>query len=109
MIKVEGNTITMTRGDTLVVTLTLKNADGTAYTPVEGDAVRFAMKRNFNDAQCVIEKTISTADMTLTLASNDTKKLPQPSKYVYDMQITKSDGTVDTFISDYLFIKEEVN
>ena len=39
MTSINGNTITLTRGDTLQATVSIKNADGTAYTPATGDSV----------------------------------------------------------------------
>lgn len=96
--KVKNNIITLTRGDTFKAHLTISNPDGTEYTPVEGDVVRFALKENIEDEQCLIVKNIPIDTMTLILEPQDTKDLEFGS-YVYDVQLTKANGEVDTFIT----------
>lgn len=109
MVDVNGTKITMTRGDTLVVKYNLKSVDGQPYTPSDGDTCRFAMKKNYGDEECIMIKDIPTDTMTLRIESNDTKDLPQPSEYVYDVQLTFADGTVSTFVNKAkLKITEEV-
>lgn len=51
MIDIKGTTITITKGDTALITVQAFNPDGSAYEPEEGDRIRFAMKRNFYDAE----------------------------------------------------------
>lgn len=107
MYSINGNNITLTKGDTLRLTVGITNSDGTAYTPAEGDVIRFAAKRNYNDGTVVIRKTIPNDTLLLHLAPSDTKTLPV-REYVYDIQLTYANGDVDTFISDKLILKEEV-
>lgn len=115
MIEVNGNTITMTRGDTLRVKVGI-SVDGEEYIPVENDVVRFALKHetlnakktDFADANPLITKTIPGDTLILELEPNDTKRLGF-GKYAYDIQITFSDGTVSTFISDSLKLTKEVD
>ena len=113
MYKVEGTTITMTRGDTLLVQVGMTR-DGTAYTPEAGDRVRFAVKTELNrkdtdfvEDEPLIEKQIPIETMILQLDPEDTKSLPFRS-YKYDIEITFSDGTVATFIcnSDFILTPE---
>jgi len=108
--KVNGTTITMTRGDSLVVLLDLENADGTAYEPVDGDYIRFAVKKTFDDSvPPILVKEIPTDTMKLILDPADTKQLTY-GRYRYDIQITTADGFVDTFIDRaVLAITEEVD
>lgn len=108
MVRVNGTTITMTRGDTLAVQIGINNADGTPYVPSQGDAVRFALKKDYSDKTPLIMKTIDNEDLCLTLVPNDTKKLAF-GDYVYDIELTQEDGTVDTFVAKARFkITEEV-
>lgn len=110
MVKISGTTIKMTRGDTLRVTLTLKDEEGNVYTPIEGDRIRFAMKRFYDDSEVLINKPIPNDTLELVLNPEDTKNLPQPSSYVYDMEITYANGDVDTFIDKAkLQLTEEVD
>lgn len=96
--KVKKNTIFLTRGDTFKAHLTINNPDGTEYTPQEGDTVRFALKENIEDQECLILRDIPIDTMLLVLNPEDTKGLEFGS-YVYDIQLTKANGDVDTFIT----------
>ena len=114
MYKFEGNTIYLTRGDTLQAQLTIMQ-DKTIYSPVEGDSIRFGLKRsqlNFNktryaDEEPLIVKDIPIDTMLLELEPEDTASLDF-GKYDYGIQITMANGKVDTFIKDNLFIEAEV-
>ena len=105
------NEIRMTRGDTLLVAVTMTR-DGAPYTPVSGDSVRFAVKhtkmtsggKEYADVDPLILKTIPVATMILELEPEDTKSFPF-GEYVYDIEITFGDtGRVDTFITNSPFI-----
>lgn len=109
MIRIKNKLITMTRGDTLRAKINITDAKGDKYIPVEGDRIRFAVKKCYNDKTPCILKDIPYDTCQLFLAPEDTKDLEQPYKYVYDIQITLNDGTVDTFISGRLFLEEEVD
>ena len=105
---VNGTTITLTRGDTLIINITINNPDGTFYTPVTGDKIRFAMKSKYEDPIPLIKKDIPIDTLTLRLDPEDTKDLPF-GIYVYDIQITKATGEVDTFITKSKFkLTEEI-
>ena len=109
-VEITGSTIKMTRGDTLRAVLTLKDREGNVYTPLQGDVIRFAMKKDYNDANPIILKIIPHETMELVINPEDTKNLPQPSNYVYDMEITYANGDVDTFIKEAkLQITKEVH
>lgn len=107
---VENNVIRLTRGDTMNVTIELYDGD-LPYEPQTGDSCRFAVKRNrmnipgteYDDSTPVILKTIPMDTMKLELEPNDTKSLGF-GEYVYDIELTKADGTVDTFITASRFI-----
>lgn len=110
MVSISGTTIKMTRGDTLRVILTLKDEEGNTYIPVSGDQIRFAMKRTYNESTPILIKEIPNDSLELWIEPEDTKNLPQPSSYVYDIQITYANGDVDTFIDKAkLQLTEEVH
>ena len=69
-IKIEGTTITMTRGDTLKVYTIPQYEDGSEYEPEANDTIRFAMKRRFEDTKTLLTKNIST-DLYGTAATNN--------------------------------------
>ena len=99
MISIDSNlNITMTRGDTFARTLTLiKN--GETYTPQAGDVIRFAMANVYKDKagyDLILNKVIDNSTLLWTIDAEDTANLAY-GKYVYDLQITYADGSVETF------------
>lgn len=118
---VKGTTIYLTRGDSLVLQVViLRRQDGKEeiYTPVEGDTIRFALKRDkmnpektrYLDAKPLIIKNVPYRTLILRLDPEDTKWLDFGS-YRYDLEITfANSGLVDTFISDaQLILTPEVH
>ena len=109
MVRLRKNNIIMTHGDTLNVTLSLVDRCGKPYTPTAGDTIRFALKKNYLDDEPIMVKEIPIDTMTLRIEAAETKELEQPGAYVYDIQLTMADGTVDTVIpKGRLVIEEEV-
>lgn len=111
MVKIKGTTITMTKGDTFRCQVTAfkrdENNEEIPYVPVEGDQIRFAMKKSYKDVSCYIKKDIPFDTMVLELEPMDTKKLAA-GDYVYDIQLTYGiDGAIDTFIANAQFILVE--
>lgn len=102
------NTIYLTRGDTFKATIKIFNPDGTEYIPAEGDKIRFALKECVCDDECIILKDIPIDTMVFTIESGETKPLDF-GDYIYDIQLTKANGDVDTFITASKFkLTEEV-
>lgn len=90
---ITGTTITLTRGDTFEALV----------------SARFAMKENYDDPRPLLVKDIPIDTMMLTLEPQDTADL-NFGKYVYDIQLTKANGKVDTFISKAILkLSEEVD
>jgi len=110
MTKIDGTTITITKGDSLEVELSLAMSDGTPYVPSELDEIRFALKERYSDEEPLIYKVIPHDTMRLALTSEDTKKLrAKKTPYVYDIQLTAGD-VVDTFIYNAeMYVLEEVD
>lgn len=110
MVTIENNTITITQGDTLETAVLISTSDGDEFTPSAGDVIRFALKGGYRDAEPLIVKQIPNDTLVLRLESEETKQLPARRRpYVYDVQLTTPDGTVDTFISGTLIVTEEVD
>lgn len=108
MFTIEDNVIRLIRGDTLRALVEIR-CDGEPYVLSEGDVVRFAMKRSVDELNPLILKIIPHDTLTLTIDPEDTKPLPF-GKYVYDVELTMEDGTVDTFIPlTAFFIEKEVH
>lgn len=106
---VSGTTITLTRGDSFIADVSITDKDNKPYIPQTGDSIRFAMKASYKDAEPLLIKSIPVNTMKLIINPDDTKNLDF-GKYVYDIELTKSTGEVDTFITKALFkITEEVH
>ena len=116
MLRIDGNNnITLTRGDTLTLTVGLFKETDTVppstepYTPEEGDVIRFAVSKGYKGAagyELILSKDIPHDTLTFTCSSQETT-IPYRS-YNYDVEITHPDGCVDTFISAKLLITGEV-
>lgn len=106
---VKQNTIYLTRGDTFLADVRIFQTCGDPYHLQEGDTIRFAMKKSLTDETTLVTKDIPIDTRRLQLDPEDTKDLPFGT-YVYDVQLTKADGTVDTFITpSKLVLTEEVD
>jgi len=107
--KIEDTKVFLTRGDTFQAEITIYTDDSEQeiYTPEAGDVVRFALKRakmtsgdrEFADKEPLILKDIPIDTLILEIEPEDTKNLDFGT-YVYDIELTTSDGTVSTFIAD---------
>ena len=111
MVNIRGSTITITKGDTLDLKVEILLPDGSEYPVQPGDVIRFAVKRRYTDREPLLVKVIPRTSMNLRLESEETKLLKAGGvPYVYDIQITMEDGTIDTFIDKAkLFVTEEVD
>lgn len=106
--KIEGTRITLTRGDSLFLQISLTK-NGEAYVPDPAAVVRFAMKEKYSDPEPLLIKNIPVDTLLLELKPEDTKSLEMGKMYVYDIQLTDEIGLVDTFISGILKIDNEVD
>ena len=117
MLKIDSNNnITLTKGDTLTLTVELTHLVDPVppateptiepYTPEEGDVIRFAVSVGYvGDSfyELKYSATIPNDTLTFTMPATETKKL-QYQTYNYDIEITHADGCVDTFISGKMTI-----
>ena len=82
--------------------------DGSPYEAQEDDRIRFALKRRYSDREPVIVKEIPADTLLLRLEPCETGKLRAAwAPYVYDIQLTAGDGSVDTCIDRGKFIVTE--
>lgn len=94
MIKIKGTTISIVRGDTANIQLSIFDQDGNAYVPASGDSIRFAVKKSYYQADPDLVKTIPNDTLVLALEPADTKELDF-GPYKYDIELTTADGEVD--------------
>lgn len=98
MLSVSGTRITLTKGDSARIGISITTKSGETYTPKTGDQIRFYLKRDIKASNVMLEKEIDISDMLLNLRPDDTKQLAT-GNYVYDIELTKTNGDVDTFIN----------
>ena len=104
---INGENISLTRGDSLILHVNVTQNDE-PYVPQEGDAIRFALKKNSNDEEVLILKNVDLDSMQIVIEPEDTKNLAYGT-YRYDIELTTVGGFVDTFIGPANFkITEEV-
>lgn len=100
--------IQATKGDTIIMPFVVTNNDGSIYQVQSEDVINFGMKKNYEDAECIVEKTIDNDTLKLVLEHEDTKNL-EIGSYYYDIQITEAEGNiVHTFINGIINITNEV-
>lgn len=103
MLKCDGNTIHLTRGDSAVLLLKIRKDDETEYELQAGDSVLFTVKNSVYDTAVIIQKKL--IDGVIKLNPDDTKNL-QYGTYYYDVELTQTDGFVATVIGPQKLIIE---
>lgn len=98
------NDINITRGDTLHLHVDLADANGSEWAMADGDAIAWTVKRTTTDTEALISK----AGQDVTIEPADTASL-EYGRYVYDVQLTTSEGEVYTVVKPSAFnVTEEV-
>ena len=100
--------IVVTKGDTVKMPIIVTNNDGSIYHVQKDDVINFGLKKEYTDAECLIEKTIDNNELMLVLSHEDTKKLEVGIGYKYDIQILRNKDEVHTFISGIITATNEV-
>ena len=100
--------IVVTRGDTVKMPIIVTNNDGSIYHVQKDDVINFGLKKEYTDAECLIEKTINNDELMLVLSHEDTKNLEVGIGYKYDIQILRNKDEVHTFISGMITVTNEV-
>ena len=114
MYTIDNNNISLTRGDTFIAQLHIKEKSDD-YIPASEDVICFALKRNsmdskrerYIDKEPLIVKIIPNDTLMLRIDSEDTKDLPF-GRYAYEIELTRENGIVDTFISGIFTLTPEV-
>ena len=100
--------IVVTKGDTVKMPIIVTNNDGSIYHVQKDDVINFGLKKEYTDAECLIEKTIDNNELMLVLSHEDTKNLEVGIGYKYDIQILRNKNEVHTFISGMITVTNEV-
>lgn len=98
--KIKGTNISMTRGDSEAIKVTVKDTLGNTIPLVTGDTIHFTVRENILGKTKIIEKIITDFDdgkALITIDPQDTNNL-RFAVYVYDIQLTRENGSVKTII-----------
>ncbi len=98
--------IWLTRGDTLLASVTLALTRAVEYVPSAEDEVKFVVKKRKRDTTPLIEQEIDLNTMMLEVDADDTASL-RCGDYPYYIEITYADGVVDTFLQGTLHLMEK--
>lgn len=99
--------ISLTRGDTARLTVSVTNDNDEPYVIQAGDTLTLSVKRSIKDTEFAFQKKIIGGD-TFYIEPEDTDSLDF-GKYKYDVEITTENGEVYTVIPPTVFkILEEV-
>lgn len=110
MLKIDGNDIKLTRGDTAYITISIVDQDGFPYEFEEGDQIRLQVRTKPNYGSLIFNGNISIVDNEIvwTISHDETKDLA-PVTYYYDVELITANGEVFTFIEkSKLKITDEV-
>lgn len=104
--KKERNTIMITRGDSLSISVTLTDNDGYPYEPTLGDVVYFRVKKSATTSEILIEKQIDINTLVIELVEADTKNLAF-GNYKYEIEVVTVNDDHYTVIKNAPFIITE--
>lgn len=98
MLQISGTGITLTRGDSAYINVSIKDAKGNTYTPGPGDRIRAQVRQDANSTKILFESEIPYDTLVWHIKPEDTNGAQMGKSYVYDMQIETTEGDVFTFI-----------
>lgn len=106
MFRVNDNNIALIRGDSGVFEVTITDTSGGVVELNDTDVLTFTVRRTVRNPAIVLQKIIT--DGVLSIEPADTEPL-QFGAYIYDVELKRADGYVDTIIPPHEFcILEEV-
>ncbi|HZJ99386.1 MAG TPA: hypothetical protein VFC79_05245 [Tissierellaceae bacterium] len=104
--EIQGTNISMIRGDTQSIIISVKDKDGNKVPLITGDMIYLTVKQSINTEKKVLQKVVTQfedGNAIIEITPDDTKDIPFRT-YVYDIQLNRVDGTVSTIIPPSNFI-----
>lgn len=100
MATVASNIITIRQKEAMTLPINITDSAGKTYIPAASDSVVFTVKESLDITNIIIQKPVTDGQVTLT--ANDTSIAT--GFYMYDVQLTASDGFVSTLIKPTQFV-----
>ena len=94
--------ISLTRGDTPTISITLTDASGNAYDCSGDQSLTFSVKEKYDEAAVIKIPIILRPIPEFTIGAAYTLTR-DPGDYYYDICLITADGTSDTFIANKRF------
>ena len=107
--RINNTNISMIRGDSETITIQLQDSMGVAVPLVDGDTIYFTVKSDTQTDTKIFQKVVTSftdGKAIITIVPADTKSLPAPIDLIYDLQLSKADGSVITIIRPSKFVVE---
>lgn len=104
MFKVVDNNISMIRGDSGVFKISITDTDGKPVELTKGDVLTFTLRGAVRNPTITMQKIIAGGE--LNIKPSDTEGLAFGA-YVYDIELKRADGYVDTIIPPHKFLLME--
>lgn len=104
MLKIDGNDIYLTRGNTAIIDVEIMNGDE-PYVMQNDDVLEFAVRRSCEFNNVVLSKRRN--EPSFVFIPNDTKDLSL-GEYIYSITLFGDNGVIDTFINGKFTIECEV-
>ena len=104
--RIYGKDISMIRGDTESLRVSVKKQYGSRVPLTEGDLVYFTVKESARDEEKLLQIIVSEfddGDAIIKIESEDTKALMFKT-YYYDIQLVRTNGDVKTIVPPSKFI-----
>ena len=98
--KIQGTNISMIRGDSQSIIVSVIDTDDNKVPLITGDIIYLTVKDSVNTEEKVLQKVVTQfedGNATIEITPDDTKDIPFKT-YVYDIQLNRVDGTVNTII-----------
>ena len=106
MFEVDNNNIKIIRGDSGSFDISITDTNGSIVELAENDVLTFTLRRTARNPTIILQKNIVGGKLAINPA--DTEGLVFGA-YVYDIELKRADGYVDTVIPPHEFlIMEEV-
>lgn len=101
MFKVNDNNIRMIRGDSGVFNISITDINGRNVELTDSDVLTFTLRRTVRNPTIILQKIIAGGELDIKPA--DTEGLTFGA-YVYDIELKRADGYVDTVIPPHEFL-----
>ncbi|WP_418947983.1 hypothetical protein [Phascolarctobacterium succinatutens] len=104
MFTVQNNNIALIRGDSGAFGISITDTNGNPVELTDGDVLTFTLRRTPRSPTIVLQKIIAGGELDIKPA--DTEGLTFGA-YVYDIELKRADGYVDTVIPPHEFLLME--